>query len=94
MSLWLIGFLAGLVVVLVVALLLIGILVEAPRIRNLARRAAELVSEIDQNTRGVWGLTQTHAVAGALLQGASAIKQLAGRPVHMINLRQKRRRYI
>ncbi len=73
MSLWLIGFLAGLAVVLVVALLLIGILVEAMRIRKLARRASELVSEIDQNTRGVWALTQTHAVAGALLQGASAI---------------------
>lgn len=73
MSLWLIGFVAGLVVVLVVALLLIGILVEALRIRNLARRAAALVAEIDQNTRGVWSLTQTHAVAGGLLQGASAI---------------------
>lgn len=73
MSLWLIGFLAGLAVVLVVALLLIGILVEAMRIRKLARRASDLVSEIDQSTRGVWALTQTHAVAVALLQGASAI---------------------
>ena len=38
MSLWLIGFVAGLVIVLVVALLLIGILVEAMRIRALARQ--------------------------------------------------------
>lgn len=73
MSLWLLGFLAGLVVVLVVAVLLVGILVEALRIRNLARRASVLVAEIDQNTRGIWALTQTHAVAGALLEGARAI---------------------
>ena len=56
MSLWLIGFVAGLVIVLVVALLLIGILVEAMRIRALARRASDLVLEIDHNTRGVWAL--------------------------------------
>lgn len=73
MSLWLIGFLAGLAVVLVVALLLIGILFEAMRIRALARKASELVLEIDQNTRSVWALRNTHAVAGALLEGASAI---------------------
>ncbi len=73
MSLWLIGFLAGLAVVLVVALLLVGILIEAVRIRNLARQASGLVAEIDRNTRGVWALTQTEAVASALLEGARAI---------------------
>ena len=73
MPLWEVGFLAGFVVVLVVALLLALILVEAMRIRNLARAAAGLVDEIDRNTRGIWALTQTNAVAGALLQGARAI---------------------
>ena len=67
MSLWLIGFVAGLVIVLVVALLLIGILVEAMRIRALARRASDLVLEIDHNTRGVWALRDTHAIAESLV---------------------------
>lgn len=73
MSLWLIGFVAGLVVVLVVALLLIGILVEARRIRSLAGQASLLVMGIDENTRGIWALRDTHAVALALLGGAKAI---------------------
>ncbi len=73
MSLWLIGFVAALVVVLIVAALLIGILVEARRIRALALAASGLVEEIDANTRIVWALRDTHAVAGALLGGAAAI---------------------
>ncbi len=73
MSLWLVGFIAGLIVVLVVALLLIGILVEARRIRSLAGQASLLVQGIDENTRGIWALRDTHAVAMALLGGAKAI---------------------
>lgn len=73
MSLWLIGFLVALVVVLLVATLLIGILVEARRIRALALAASGLVQEIDANTRIVWALRDTNAVAGALLGGAAAI---------------------
>ena len=73
MSLWLIGFIAALVVVLLVAALLIGILVEARRIRALALAASRLVQEIDANTRIVWALRDTNAVAGALLGGAAAI---------------------
>ncbi len=78
MSFWLVGFIAGLLVVLVVALLLIGILVEAIRIRRLARSASSLVLDIDENTRGVWALRNTHAVAGALLESAKAIDANAG----------------
>ncbi len=85
MSLWLIGFMAGLAVVLVVALLLIGILAEAVRIRNLARRAMELVAEIDRNTRGVWALTQTGEVAVALLEGARAIDANAAAIVEAVS---------
>lgn len=73
MSLWLIGFIAALIVVLLVATLLIGILVEARRIRALALAASGLVQEIDANTRIVWALRDTNAVAGALLGGAAAI---------------------
>ncbi len=73
MSLWLFGFIAALVVVLLVAGLLIGILVEARRIRALAIAASGLVEEIDANTRIVWALRDTNAVAGALLGGAAAI---------------------
>lgn len=73
MSLWLLGFVLGLVVVLLVAALLIGILVEARRIQGLARQAALLVQEIDANTRGIWALRDTHGVALALLGGAAAI---------------------
>ncbi|GAC1346861.1 MAG: hypothetical protein NVSMB18_30190 [Acetobacteraceae bacterium] len=73
MSLWLLGFVVGLVVVLLVAALLIGILVEATRIRRLARQAGLLVREIDSNTRGIWALRDTSAVALALLRGAEAI---------------------
>ncbi len=73
MSLWLIGFIAALVVVLLVAALLTGILVEARRIRALALAASGLVQEIDVNTRIVWALRDTNAVAGALLGGAAAI---------------------
>ncbi len=73
MSLWLIGFIVALVVVLLVAALLIGILVEARRIRALAAAASQLVAEIDQHTRGIWALRDTNAVALALLGGATAI---------------------
>ena len=73
MSLWLIGFIAALVVVLLVAALLIGILIEARRIRALAAAASQLVAEIDGNTRGIWALRDTYAVALALLGGAKAI---------------------
>ena len=73
MSLWLIAFIAALVVVLLVAALLIGILIEAQRIRSLAAAASQLVCEIDENTRGIWALRDTYAVALALLGGAKAI---------------------
>ncbi len=73
MSLWLIGFIAALLVVLLVAALLIGILIEARRIRALALAASDLVGEIDENTRVIWALRDTQAIASALLGGAEAI---------------------
>jgi len=85
MSLWLIGFVAGLLVVLVVALLLIGILVEARRIRSLAGAASRLVLEVEANTRGIWALRETHAVALALLGGATALDNNAGAIVDAVS---------
>ena len=73
MTLWTLGFIVGVVVVLVVALLLIGILIQARRIRKLAEAAAGIVAEIDMNTRSVWALKNTNAVAADLLEGARAI---------------------
>jgi len=85
MSLWLIGFIAALVVVLLVAALLIGILIEARRIRALAAAASQLVAEIDGNTRGIWALRDTYAVALALLGGAKAIDANAAAIVGAVN---------
>ncbi len=73
MTLWTAGFLLGLVVVLVVAVLLIGILYQAHRILKLAKTASAVVAEIDENTRSVWALSQTNEVADQLLGGAQAI---------------------
>ena len=50
MTLWAIGFLAGTIVTLVVAMLLIGILLQARRILGLAKVASKVVAEIDSNT--------------------------------------------
>ena len=77
MTLWTAGFLLGLVVVLVVAVLLLGILYQAHRILKLARTASAVVAEIDENTRSVWALSQTNEVAGQLLGDAQAIDQNA-----------------
>ncbi len=73
MTLWTLGFLAGLIVVLIVAVLLLGIIVQARRILRLAKTASVVVAEIDQNTRSVWALRDTNNVAVQILDGAHAI---------------------
>lgn len=77
MTLWAIGYLLGVTVVLVVALLLIGILLQARRIHRLATAASAIVADIDSNTRSVWMLAATNDVAKSLLGGAEAIEQNA-----------------
>lgn len=77
MTLWAIGYLAGVTVVLVVALLLIGILLQARRIHRLATAASAIVADIDSNTRSVWMLAATNDVAKSLLGGAEAVEQNA-----------------
>jgi hypothetical protein len=74
---WILGFTVAGVVVVVVAALLIGILLQARRILRLARAANEIVAQIDANTRSVWALTTTNAVAGQILEGAQTIDRNA-----------------
>lgn len=75
---WTLGFTLAALVVVVVAVLLIGILMQARRILRLAGAANGLVGEIDINTRSVWALAATNAVAGQILDGAQAIDRNAG----------------
>ncbi len=85
MTLWAWGFLVGLIVVLVVAVLLIGILLQARRIHALAQTASAVVAEIDSNTRSVWSLTATNNVAKGLLDGAKAIDENAAAIVSAVS---------
>ena len=85
MTLWTLGFIAGAAVVLVVALLLTGILWQARRIHGLAVTASAVVAEIDENTRSVWSLTSTNAVAGQILEGAQAIDENAAAIVSAVS---------
>lgn len=77
MTLWAIGYMAGVTVVLVVALLLIGILLQARRIHRLAKAASGIVADIDSNTRSIWMLAATNNVAKNLLGGADSIEKNA-----------------
>lgn len=78
LSAWSLGFILALVVTVVVVLLLLGIIMQARRILRLAKTASAVVSDIDLNTRSVWALRDTNAVAGQILEGAKAIDGNAG----------------
>ena len=73
MSLWTLGFMAGGAIVVVVAVLLIGIILQAQRILRLARTASNVVGQIDMQTRSVWALRDTNVVAEQILESARAI---------------------
>ena len=73
MTLWTIGFIAGAAIVVVVAALLIGIILQAQRILRVARIASDVVGQVDLQTRSVWALRDTNAVAAQILEGARAI---------------------
>lgn len=76
---WAIGFAVAIAVVIVVAVLGLLILLQARRIRRLALTAAQVVAEIDENTRSVWSLKTTNETAEALKEGAAAIEGNAKR---------------
>ena len=85
MTYWELGFLAAFIVVVVVAVLLLGILYQARRILKLAKAASVIVEEIDANTRSVWALRQTNAVAAEILDGAGAIETNASAIVEAVS---------
>lgn len=85
MSLWTFGFIAGAAIVVVVALLLTGIILQARRILRLARVASDVVGQIDVQTRSVWALRDTNIVAEQILEGARAIDANAAAIVGVVS---------
>jgi hypothetical protein len=85
MTYWTLGFLVGGLVVVVVAVLLFGIIQQATRIKAVARVAVELVDEIETNTRSVWALRDTNAVAMTILDGVQAIEANTGAIVEAVS---------
>lgn len=85
MTYWLLGFGLAAVVVVVVAVLLLGIIWQCQRIIRLARTGLEVVEDIDVNTRCIWSLRETRAIADRLLDGASAIERNAAAIVDAVS---------
>lgn len=73
-----IGLAIAVVIILAAAILLLLVRGAARRILNLATAALGLVVQIKENTNCIWGLEQTNAVAGDILEGAKAIESHAG----------------
>jgi len=74
---WYRGLGIGTGVVVAVAALLLTIIATARGILGNARRAITLANDIVANTRPIWELDQTNAVATQLLDGIEAIGQHA-----------------
>ncbi len=70
---WYTGLGVAVGVVAAVAVLLLTIIGTARSILGNARRALGVANEIVVNTRPIWELEQTNAVASQLLEGAQAI---------------------
>jgi hypothetical protein len=85
MTPWTLGFATAAVVVAVVAALLLAIIWQCQRIIRLSRTGLAVVEEIDRNTRCIWSLRETHAVAGRLLEGADAIERNAAAIAHAVS---------
>ncbi|MFT4566459.1 MAG: hypothetical protein ACI9FN_001415 [Saprospiraceae bacterium] len=73
-----IGLAVAVVIILAAAVLLLLVRSAANRILRLASAALGLVIQIKENTNCIWGLEQTNAVAGDILEGAKAIESHAG----------------
>ena len=74
---WYTGLGVAVGVVVTVAALLLAIIGTARSILHHAERALELANEIVANTRPIWQLEQTNAVAVQLQEGAEAIEEHA-----------------
>jgi hypothetical protein len=73
-----IGLAVAVVIILAAAVLLLLVRSAANRILRLASAALGLVIQIKENTNCIWGLEQTNAVAGDILEGTKAIESHAG----------------
>ncbi len=77
------------VLVIAAAALLIAVIWCARRIRTLASVALQVVEEIEDNTKPIWQLNDTNAVAENLLVGATAIEGNAGKIVAALTAGEK-----
>ncbi len=77
LTLWTYSLIAGAVVILIVASLLIMIIVAANRIDGHAAQIWEAGKKIAGNTVSIWLLTKTNAVAGEIAQTARAVNSRA-----------------
>jgi hypothetical protein len=74
---WYRGIAIAVGVVVAVAALLLAIIATARNILNNAKRAIAVANDIVANTRPIWELEQTNAVATQLLDGVEAIEHHA-----------------
>lgn len=72
-TLWTYSLIAGVAVILVVAVLLILIIVTARNIDRHAKNIWTAGKNIAANTAAIWLLQETNGVAGQILSGAGAI---------------------
>jgi hypothetical protein len=72
---WAVGFTVAGAVVAIVAALLLAIIATARSILANAERIIGVANEIVENTRPIWQLERTNAVAVELLDGARAIEE-------------------
>lgn len=76
-DLWYTGLTIAAVIIAVVAVLVVAIIITARRILHHATRALTVANEIVDNTRPIWELEKTNAVAAQLAEGAQRIAQHA-----------------
>jgi hypothetical protein len=75
---WAVWLAIGTVIVVAAAALLIAVIVAARRILRTAKVGLTVVGEIEQNTKAIWQLNDSHKAAEGLASGAEAILGNAG----------------
>lgn len=76
-TLWTYSLIAGAVVILIVAILLLAIIVTARSIDGHAKSIWTAGKNIAANTAAIWMLQETNAIAGQILAGAGQIVNAA-----------------
>lgn len=90
-NLWFLYLGAATVVVVIAAVLLLAVLAAARSIEKGASAALGMVEQIRDNTKVIWALQDTNAVAGQLRDGAAAILSNAGAIVKALHEGERRR---